>query len=177
MRLLRWIYHLNCVCWYSGKIGGLMLILFSNGHGQIELSSQPYTDIISTQPHAGRLSWILGRECGKKRERPAPEEITPVPYRHSVKIRDIMCTAGSERCTLRRMNRWTQRCFVQVWKEYSDPLLKQKYPHCKNTFLHIKAQCYQLNVPSPRIAGLNLRGSWNNECGIKEFGSSFQTFH
>lgn len=32
-------------------------------------------------------------------------------------------------------------------------------PHCKNTFLHIKAQCYQLNVPSPRIAGLNLRGS------------------
>lgn len=33
-----------------------MLILFSNGYGQIELSSQLYTDIISTQPHAGRLS-------------------------------------------------------------------------------------------------------------------------
>ena len=36
-----------------------MLILLSNGHDQIELSSQPHTDIISKQQteqqHAGRL--------------------------------------------------------------------------------------------------------------------------
>lgn len=87
----------NCICWYSGKIWSLMLILFSNGRDQIELSSQPYTDIISKQrseeQHDGRLHWILGQEC-RKRD-PVPEEITTVSYLHSVKIRAItgMCTA------------------------------------------------------------------------------------
>lgn len=51
-----------------------MLILFSNGHDHIELSSQPYTDIISKQQteeqHAGRLSWTLGQERGKRETSP-----------------------------------------------------------------------------------------------------------
>lgn len=65
----------NGICWYSGRIGSSTLILFSNGCDQIELSSQPCTDIISKQQteeqHAGRLSWTHGQECGKRETGPS----------------------------------------------------------------------------------------------------------
>lgn len=76
-----------------------MLILFSNGHHQIELSSQPCTGIISkqqTEEQQDRLCRILGQERRKR------NKFTTDSYRHYVKIKDVAVMCAAEGSCVRK---------------------------------------------------------------------------